>query len=69
MNGKVKWFNNKFGYGFITNENGNDVFVHHSGINCNKRFKKLNPDDVVTFDVEIDERGMGKAINVQLVNE
>ena len=69
MNGKVKWFNNKLGYGFITNENGADVFVHHSDISSNKKFKILNTDDEVTFGIEIDNRGMSKAVNVQLVNK
>ena len=64
MTGKVKWFNSKKGYGFITNEKGHDVFVHYSNIKSEKIFKTLNEGNEVTFDVEIDERGLGKAINV-----
>ena len=68
MTGKVKWFNSKKGYGFITSENGEDVFVHYSGIKSEKNFKTLNEGNEATFDVEIDERGLGKAINVQVVS-
>ena len=49
MNGKVKWFNNKKGYGFIINEDGNDVFIHYSGINNENKFKKLEANDKVIF--------------------
>ena len=68
MIGKVKWFNNKKGYGFITNENGDDVFIHYSGIESKQKFKKLKTNDKVKFDVEVDENGLEKAINVQLID-
>jgi len=48
-NGVVKWFNDRKGYGFIEQENGPDVFVHHSGIN-GSGFKSLQEGDRVTFD-------------------
>ncbi|TET28050.1 MAG: cold-shock protein [Candidatus Bathyarchaeum sp.] len=63
--GIVKWFNNSKGYGFIEQEDGPDVFVHHSGINS-EGFKSLNEGDQVTFDLEEGEKGPA-AINVTVV--
>ncbi len=61
-NGIVKWFNERKGYGFIEQDEGPDVFVHHSGINASG-FKSLNEGDPVTFDIE--EGGKGpRAVNV-----
>jgi cold shock protein len=64
-NGVVKWFNNQKGYGFIEQEDGTDVFVHHTGINATG-FKSLNEGDHVSFDVEQGKKGLA-AINVSLV--
>ena len=50
MKGTVKWFNNQKGYGFISDEQGNDVFVHYSGLNMDG-FKSLDEDAEVEFDV------------------
>ena len=61
-NGTVKWFNEKKGFGFIEQDDGPDVFVHHTGINTTG-FKTLNEGDNVTFDVEQGPKGP-KAINV-----
>ena len=48
--GTVKWFNNQKGYGFISDESGNDVFVHYSGIQSNG-FKSLEEGQEVEFEV------------------
>jgi CspA family cold shock protein len=60
--GTVKWFNSSKGYGFIAQENGPDVFVHHSGINASG-FKSLNEGDKVTFDIQQGPKGPS-AVNV-----
>ena len=49
-NGTVKWFNNQKGYGFISDAEGNDVFVHYSGLNM-EGFKSLDEGQEVEFDV------------------
>ena len=48
--GKVKWFNDAKGFGFIEQENGDDVFVHHSAINT-EGFRSLAEGDKVRFEV------------------
>ena len=61
-NGIVKWFDDRKGYGFIEQEDGSDVFVHHSVINATG-FRSLNEGDRVTFDVEQGKKGPA-AVNV-----
>ncbi|PIU42485.1 MAG: cold-shock protein [Candidatus Omnitrophica bacterium CG07_land_8_20_14_0_80_42_15] len=60
--GKVKWFNNSKGYGFITSEDGTDVFVHHSAIQ-GEGYKSLNEGQEVSFDVQDGPKGK-QAVNV-----
>ena len=54
--GTVKWFNNQKEYGFISDEQGNDVFVHYSSINMDG-FKSLEEGQAVEFDVVEGEKG------------
>jgi len=61
-NGTVKWFNDSKGFGFITSEDGSDVFVHHTSIQ-GEGFKSLAEGDSVQFDTEAGPKGP-KAINV-----
>ncbi|ABW68868.1 MAG: cold-shock protein [Thermodesulfobacteriota bacterium] len=63
--GIVKWFNDSKGFGFIEQDNGPDVFVHHSAINASG-FKTLNEGDRVTFDIVDGKKGPAAA-NVTVV--
>ena len=60
--GTVKWFNGDKGFGFITRENGDDVFAHFSAIQSDG-FKSLDEGQSVTFDVENGDRGL-QATNI-----
>jgi CspA family cold shock protein len=63
--GKVKWFNDAKGFGFITGEDGTDAFVHYSDINADG-FKTLAEGDTVEFEVTQGPKG-AKAVNVRKV--
>ena len=64
--GKVKWFDNKKGFGFIAQSSGQDVFVHHSSI-VGSGFKTLEEGEEVSFEIIPSEKGL-KAQNVQRVH-
>ncbi|MFB0507914.1 MAG: cold-shock protein [Thermodesulfobacteriota bacterium] len=63
--GRVKWFSEKKGYGFITQEDGNDVFVHYSAISS-EGFKTLREGDEVEFEISQGEKGL-QATNVTVL--
>ncbi len=62
LKGTVKWFNDSKGFGFITGEDNEDLFVHFSAIQSGG-FKSLSEGQAVSYDVESDARG-NKAVNV-----
>ena len=57
MEGKVKWFNDKKGYGFIETESDGDIFVHYSGIEDTGGFRSLQEGEKVDFQIEQTQRG------------
>ena len=63
--GKVKWFDNKKGFGFIAQDSGQDVFVHHTAI-TGSGFKTLQEGEVVNFEIVQSDKGL-KAQNVQRI--
>jgi len=66
LEGKVKWFDNKKGYGFISREDGEDVFVHFSSIESDG-FRTLQEGQSVTFEITNGEKGP-QASNVKFLN-
>jgi len=65
LEGKVKWFNEKKGYGFIEKEEGGDVFVHYTAIQ-DSGFKTLYEGQRVSFDIENGQKGLA-ATNVKVM--
>lgn len=63
--GVVKWFNEKKGFGFISKEDGGDIFVHYSGI-AGDGFKSLREGAAVEFQIEDSDKGQ-RAINVNVI--
>ena len=61
--GRVKWFSNTKGYGFIEQENGDDAFVHYSDILDDAEYKTLEEGEEVTYEITDSDRGP-KAVNV-----
>ncbi len=66
LEGKVKWFDNKKGYGFISREDGEDVFVHFSSIETDG-FKTLREEQRVSFEITDGDKGP-QASNVKLLD-
>ena len=64
MQGTTKWFNNQKGYGFITDLEGKDVFVHHSNIVMDG-FRHLNEDDIVNYELGAGKDDREQAVNVK----
>jgi len=65
--GSVKWFDNERGYGFISANEGNDVFLHHSQVKEKGNNKDIHEGEALTFDIVEDQKGP-TAINVQKVD-
>ena len=64
--GKIKWFNNEKGYGFIEGDNGEDIFVHYSAIKQDG-YKSLSENQIVEYELLETEKGL-QAINVKEVS-
>lgn len=64
--GKVSWFNNTKGYGFLSHDGGPDVFVHYSAVE-GEGYKALKEGELVEFDIETGAKGKPQAVRVRRV--
>lgn len=65
VTGKVKWFDNRKGFGYITGEDGTDYFVHRNDIETGRTYTGFNNNDQVTFTVEEGKKGLqAKTVNM-----
>lgn len=69
VKGKVKWFDPKKGYGFITDENGQDYFAHFTAIEKGRQYTGFDDDDEVEFEVQEGESKGPTAVNIVLTSE
>lgn len=65
--GKLKWFNDRKGFGFLINDNGEDVFVHYSQIKKDG-FKTLKENDIIEYNEIVTDKGL-QAQNVTILNQ
>lgn len=65
--GKLKWFNDRKGFGFLVNENGEDVFIHFSQIQC-EGFKTLKDGDILEYEEINTDKGL-QAHNVSVIGK
>lgn len=56
--GKIKWYNNNKGYGFITGDDGEEVFLHNSMINNHAHGEKIEEGDSVLYEIELGDKGL-----------
>lgn len=68
MRGKIKWFDAQKGYGFITTDDGKEVFLHFSSIKKGRTYIGLDKEDTVEFEMGSNKKGP-QAVNVNLVEE
>ena len=67
--GKVKWFNLRKGFGFIRGDDGEEIFVHFTGIKRGHEYTGVDDGDEVEYEVESGAKGKPQAINVRLTGE